>query len=101
VIGFCFKRLVWGLLVLVAVAVITFFLSRVVPADPAAFLGRPEPSEETVQRIRVEHGLDRPLPEQFASYMIGLAKGDLGESIRTRRSVSADLAQYLPRRWNC
>lgn len=95
-IAFLFKRLVWGLLVLVAVAVITFFLSRVVPADPAAFLAGQNASEETVQRIRVEHGLDRPLPEQFASYMIGLARGDLGESIRTRRSVSTDLAQYLP-----
>ncbi|UCI28666.1 ABC transporter permease [Mesorhizobium sp. B2-8-5] len=95
-IAFLFKRLVWGLVVLIAVAVITFFLSRVVPADPAAFLAGQNASEETVQRIRVEHGLDRPLPEQFATYMIGLAKGDLGESIRTRRSVSTDLKQYLP-----
>lgn len=95
-IGFLFKRLLWGLLVLIAVAVITFFLSRVVPADPAAFLAGQNASEATVQRIRTEHGLDRPLPEQFASYMIGLAKGDLGESIRTRRSVSTDLGQYLP-----
>jgi peptide/nickel transport system permease protein len=96
VIGFLFKRLLWGLLVLIAVAVITFFLSRVVPADPAAFLAGQNASEATVQRIRTEHGLDRPLPEQFASYMVGLARGDLGESIRTRRSVSTDLGQYLP-----
>lgn len=95
-IGFLFKRLLWGLLVLIAVAVITFFLSRVVPADPAAFLAGQNASEATVQRIRTEHGLDRPLPEQFASYMVGLARGDLGESIRTRRSVSTDLGQYLP-----
>jgi peptide/nickel transport system permease protein len=88
--------LAWGIVVLLAVAVITFFLSRVVPADPAAFLAGQNASEETVQRIRAEHGLDRPLAEQFVSYMVGLAQGDLGESIRTRRSVTADLAQYLP-----
>ncbi|RUU49992.1 ABC transporter permease, partial [Mesorhizobium sp. M2C.T.Ca.TU.009.01.2.1] len=53
-IAFLLKRLVWGLVVLIAVAVITFFLSRVVPADPAAFLAGQNASEETVQRIRVE-----------------------------------------------
>ncbi|MFI0846994.1 ABC transporter permease [Mesorhizobium sp. IMUNJ 23232] len=95
-IAFLSKRLAWGILVLLAVAVITFFLSRVVPADPAAFLAGQNASEATVQRIRVEHGLDRPLSEQFVSYMAGLAQGDLGDSIRTRRSVSTDLAQYLP-----
>jgi peptide/nickel transport system permease protein len=79
-----------------SIAVITFLLSRVVPADPAAFLAGQNASEATVQRIRAEHGLDRPLPTQFVSYMAGLARGDLGESMRTRRSVSADLAQYLP-----
>ncbi|MBL8583670.1 MAG: ABC transporter permease, partial [Rhizobiaceae bacterium] len=94
--GFLVKRVAWGVLVLLLVAVITFFLSRVVPADPAAFLAGQNASEETVQRIRAEHGLDRPLSEQFVSYMAGLARGDLGDSIRTRRSVSQDLAQYLP-----
>lgn len=94
--SFLAKRLAWGVLVLVLVAAITFFLSRVVPADPAAFLAGQNASEATVERIRKENGLDRPLVEQFASYMTGLAKGDLGQSIRTRRSVSADLAQYLP-----
>ena len=96
VLGFLLRRLIWGLLVLLSVAVITFFLSRVVPADPAAFLAGQNASEATVQRIRAEHGLDRPLPAQFVSYMVGLGRGDLGESMRTRRSVSADLAQYLP-----
>ncbi|MCX5516426.1 ABC transporter permease [Kaistia algarum] len=95
-VNFLLKRFAWGILVLLLVAVITFFLSRVVPADPAAFLAGQNASEATVQKIRAEYGLDRPLTEQFASYMVGLAQGDLGESIRTRRSVSTDLAQYLP-----
>lgn len=95
-LAFLGKRLAWGVLVLLLVAVITFFLSRVVPADPAAFLAGQNASEETVKRIRAEYGLDRPLGEQFADYVVGLAKGDFGQSIRTRRAVGTDLAQFLP-----
>ena len=93
---FLAKRLVWGILVLLLVAVITFFLSRVVPADPAAFLAGQNASEETVARIRAEQGLDRPLSEQFAAYVGGLVQGDFGQSIRSRRPVATDLAQFLP-----
>ncbi len=95
-LAFLGKRLAWGVLVLLLVAVITFFLSRVVPADPAAFLAGQNASEETVKRIRAEYGLDRPLAEQFTDYLGDLAKGDFGQSIRTRRSVATDLAQFLP-----
>jgi len=87
---------VWGILVLLLVAVITFFLSRVVPADPAAFLAGQNASEETVARIRAEQGLDRPLSEQFVAYVGGLVQGDFGQSIRSRRPVATDLAQFLP-----
>lgn len=95
-VNFILRRLVWGVMVLIAVAIITFFLSRVVPADPAAFLAGQNASTASVAKIRTELGLDRPLSEQFVTYMIGLTKGDLGNSIRTRRPVSSDLAQFLP-----
>ena len=94
--GFIGRRILWGALVLLLVAVITFFLSRVVPADPAAFLAGQNASEETVARIRAEHGLDQPLLLQFRDYAAGLVRGDLGESIRTRRPVAQDMAQFLP-----
>lgn len=90
------KRLAWGVLVLLLVAVLTFFLSRVVPADPAAFLAGQNASEETVARIRAEYGLDQPLITQFVRYVGGLVRGDFGESIRTHRPVATDLADFLP-----
>lgn len=93
---FIFKRLIWGALVLLLVAVTTFFLSRVVPADPAAFLAGQNASAETVERIRSEYGLDQPLANQFVGYMGGLLHGDFGDSLRTRRPVAEDLRQFLP-----
>lgn len=93
---FILKRMAWGLVVLVLVAIITFVLSRVVPADPAAFLAGQNATEEAVAQIRAEQGLDRPVVEQFVTYAKGLAKGDLGQSIRTKRPVGQDMAQFLP-----
>lgn len=95
-LSFLMKRLAWGILVLLLVAVLTFFLSRVVPADPAAFLAGQNASAATVARIRAEYGLDRPLAAQFATYIAGLAHLDFGQSIRTHRPVAQDLAQFLP-----
>lgn len=95
-LSFLAKRLAWGVLVLLLVAIITFFLSHIVPADPAAFLAGQNASEAMVARIRAEYGLDRPLLDQFWSYLSGLAQADFGESIRTHRAVSKDLAQFLP-----
>jgi peptide/nickel transport system permease protein len=94
--GFLARRLGWGLLLLLTVATLTFFLSRVVPADPAAFLAGQNASEATVARIRAEYGLDQPLPRQFVRYLSGLLVGDFGQSLRTHRGVATDLAQFLP-----
>jgi peptide/nickel transport system permease protein len=94
--AFLARRLAWGVLLLLMVAILTFFLSRVVPADPAAFLAGQNASEATVARIRAEYGLDQPLPTQFGRYLSGLVLGDFGQSLRTHRSVATDLAQFLP-----
>lgn len=94
--SFLAKRVGWALLVLLVVATVTFLLSRVVPADPAAFLAGQNASAETVARIRTEYGLDRPLSAQFLGYLGDLAHGDFGLSLRTKRPVSADLANFLP-----
>lgn len=95
-VGFVIRRVLWTLVILFAIATITFALERVVPADPAAFLAGQNASTETVVRIRAQYGLDQPIPVQYVTYMTGLLHGDLGISIRTRRPVTQDLAQFLP-----
>lgn len=93
---FVLKRLGWAVVVLLVVATLTFFLSHIVPADPAAFLAGQNASAETVARISAKYGLDQPLGVQFLDYMRGLLHGDLGFSIRTKQDVSRDLLQFLP-----
>ncbi len=78
------------------VTLITFFLSHVVPADPVvAFLGDHAPPA-LVERVRHDLGLDRPIPVQYAIYLNDLLHGNLGVSLMDNRTVSRDLAQYLP-----
>lgn len=82
----------WGLvLVMFGVCVITFTISHLIPGDPARLLAGDRASEEIVQHIRQQLGLDQPLYVQFGRYVLDLLHGDLGTSIRTGRPVLEDL----------
>lgn len=87
----------WGLLLVVAgVCVITFIISHLIPGDPARLLAGDRASDEIVQHIREELGLNLPLWQQFIRYVEQLLHGDLGMSIRTGRPVLEDLKTFFP-----
>jgi hypothetical protein len=94
---YALRRLLLVPLVLFGVSVVTFAVTRIIPGDPtdrlvgAAFL-----TDERRAEIRREYGLDRPYAAQFAAYLGGLARGDLGTSFLTSRPVAADLRQRFP-----
>ena len=90
------RRLLLLVFVVIGVAVITFTISHLIPGDPARLIAGDHASAETVDRVRQDLGLDRPLFEQFTIYVRKLLVGDLGESLRTRRSVAGDIALFLP-----
>lgn len=89
-------RLGSALVVVLGVATLVFLLIHLVPGDPVdALLGesaRPADREAMRQAL----GLDRPLAEQYAGYLAGLARLDLGVSLRDQRPVTAILAERLP-----
>ncbi|MDB5076079.1 MAG: dipeptide transport system permease protein dppB, partial [Chloroflexi bacterium] len=90
------RRLAFLVLVLLGLALITFFLSHVVPADPARLYAGPRASAAAVAQIRHQFGLDLPIPEQFFNYVKNLLGGDFGYSLTTHRAVSADLVDKIP-----
>jgi ABC-type dipeptide/oligopeptide/nickel transport system permease component len=90
------KRLALLTVTLLGVLTLTFFVSHVVPGDPARLAAGVRARPEQVEALRTRLGLDRPLWQQYGRYIAGVVRGDLGESIRTRRPVSADLAEYFP-----
>jgi len=95
-VGFLLRRIVGIAFVMIGVSVITFAISHVVPADPAVAALGDHATEAQIAAFRAEYHLDRPLPEQYATYVVGLLHGDLGRSIRTRRAVADDLADSFP-----
>jgi peptide/nickel transport system permease protein len=83
---------------MLGMTLIAFVVSHALPADPvAANLGQHSMEDPTiVAAFRAQWGLDRPLPEQYFTYLKNLVRGDFGTSIRTHMPVSDDLARYLP-----
>jgi peptide/nickel transport system permease protein len=83
---------------MVGMTLIAFVVSHALPADPvAANLGQHSMEDPTiVAAFRAQWGLDRPLPEQYLTYLKNLVQGNFGTSIRTHMPVSDDLARYLP-----
>jgi peptide/nickel transport system permease protein len=90
------KRLLLIIFTLFGLITIVFLVSRVAPGDPARLAAGPDATEEMVQVMRKEFGLDRPLLVQYLSYFKGLAGGNLGHSIRTRHKVLEDLIRFFP-----
>jgi len=90
------RRLLWFVPTLVGLLVVTFVISRVVPADPVALVAGETATPAQVAALRHELGYDRSLPVQFVDYLVRLARGDMGVSLFTRRPIVDDLAHRLP-----
>jgi peptide/nickel transport system permease protein len=92
------QRLLFMLPLMLGMTLIAFVVSHALPADPvAANLGQHSMEDPTiVAAFRAQWGLDRPLPEQYLTYLKNLVQGNFGISIRTHMPVSDDLARYLP-----
>lgn len=93
---FVLRRLLWSIVVLVGLSIVIFSIARVVPGDPARIALGPLATQEQVDALRTQMGLDRSVPEQYFRYASGLLRGDLGRSLLTQRSVNADVRQTFP-----
>lgn len=89
-------RLLSALPNLLGVVVITFLLTRALPGDPAAYFAGGAATQEAIEEVRKQLGLDRPLLEQFFRYLAELARGELGLSLTTGQPVMQELLSRLP-----
>jgi peptide/nickel transport system permease protein len=96
ILSYVLKRLLYLVPVLLGVTLLVFVISHAIPGDPARMMAGQKASREAVENLRRSMGLDRPLPEQYATYLLGLLRGDLGVSIRNQRPVVEDLRDFFP-----
>ena len=89
------RRLIAALLTLVAAAAVIFVVLEVLPGDAAAVMLGTEVRPDTLAALRTELGLDRPAPERFLRWLVGLATGDLGLSYTYRVPVGSLIAERL------
>lgn len=94
--SYMIKRLFQMIPTLLGVTVIVFILIHSVPGDAARIVAGNDATEADVERVRVELGLDKPLVEQYFSYVGGILKGDLGTSLRTNRPVFEEIITRFP-----
>ena len=90
------RRLVYSAVVLLGVMVVTFAIVQLVPGDPIRLALGTRYNPEAYQALLEASGLDRPLPEQFFSYIAGALTGDLGVSFRSGQPVTVLLLERLP-----
>ena len=93
----CLTRCLAGIPALLLVTVLVFTVVRLIPGDPARILAGDFATEQAVAELRQRWQLDRPLPVQYAAYVAGLARGDLGRSTATSLPVTGELGERFLR----
>lgn len=91
-----FKRLLYIIPSVIFVLFITFALTRIIPGDPARMMAGEQAPEESLANIRIEMGLDKSIPAQFADYIKDIFSGDLGTAWHTGKSVTSEFAARIP-----
>jgi ABC-type dipeptide/oligopeptide/nickel transport system permease component len=95
-IRYLIRRLLLTIPVMLGVATLVFALIHLVPGDPAqAMLGEAAPQADVI-KLRHSLGLDRPLLTQYRTFLVGLARGDLGTSFRYNTPVTAQIREKFP-----
>lgn len=93
---FILQRIGYAVLVLFVLSVLVFLLFYVAPGDPARLIAGEKATAETLEQVRRNLGLDRPLWEQYWLFLTNLLQGDLGFSYRNQVPVSELIAGRIP-----
>jgi peptide/nickel transport system permease protein len=90
------RRLLAAIPVLFGILLVTFALARLIPGDPCRAMLGEKATQATCDKFIRDKGLDKPIPEQFAIYMIDISRGDFGNSMRFNQPVTRILGERLP-----
>lgn len=95
-VNYIIRRLLLLIPVFIGVSILAFSLLRLIPGDPAKSMLGNKATAAQLQSLRLELGLNKPLPEQYEDYMENVLRGDLGYSIKSHDSVLGEIGTRLP-----
>lgn len=95
-LDFLVRRALQSIPVIIGLSVLIFVISRVIPGDPVRLALGPEASQQQVEALKAEMGLNQPLPLQYVDWLVGVIQGDWGMSLRTNNNVFNDIVARLP-----
>jgi ABC-type dipeptide/oligopeptide/nickel transport system permease component len=90
------RRLLYVVPQVIGISLITFVIVRLLPSNPAYALAGPAATQESIDKIQHDLGLDQPIWTQYWAYLRHLAQGDFGNSFVSGRPVLNDIADRLP-----
>lgn len=89
------RRIGWAIVVVWFVLTATFAMTTAIPADPARTMLGPHATEDALARVRAHYCLDRGIVVQYGCWIAHVTRGDLGESYRSHRAVTAIIADRI------
>ena len=95
-LSFLGRRLALIVPTLLFVSMLVFGLQQLLPGDPAMVLAGEERDPNVIAHLREKLHLDKPLPVRYAYWLGGVVQGELGESLRMQKPVTALIAEKLP-----
>lgn len=95
-IKYVLQRTAQMVIVVFGVVTLVFFILRIASGDPARLMNPPGQQEEIVQLTRERLGTDKPIPIQYVNYLIGLTRGDLGNSFHGGQPVLEEILKAVP-----
>ena len=90
------RRLVFSLFVLWGAVTIIFVVLRLVPGDPAYLILGPDATQAQVDAMHQQLGLDQPMIQQYATYLVNVVHLDFGQSFRLNADSMSLVLQRLP-----
>jgi len=93
---FLSKRLALSILALFGLSILIFVIARILPGDPARMALSPRAPDWAVEHLREQMGFDKPIYAQYYYWLTNALRGNLGDSLYTRRPVVEDIKQFIP-----
>lgn len=93
--SYLIRRLLQLIPVLLGMSIVVFSIIHAIPGDPATVILGDQATPEAVADLKAEMGLDKPITTQYFSYIQGVATGDLGSSLRTKKPIAEEIWPYL------